>query len=189
MATVILPHAPGARYRNGILEMGSGGGGSASDPARWPATASRRHPPPLTRPSQKVPCPDCGRSFHPRGLASHRRQKHGGAERSHPTPTGSPTEPLLAVLERIEARLARLETRLADLPRGEALEAGPPEPDTAMRARLEEVLAQVRAVRAEREAVEGDWAEERRRACDLELSRLRRDQARLLYELDELSLF
>ncbi len=134
----------------------------------------------------RVPCPECGRHFHRRGLASHRRQKHGrGGSHGNPGKSEGPWERVLASLARIEERLDRLEGRGESDP-GEA--EGREASSQALRLELEEVLATIRAVRAERMAIEGEWADERRRACDLELSRLRRRQARLLFELEELPL-
>lgn len=85
--------------------------------------------------------------------------------------------PVLEALGRIEARLERLEVW------GRAEDGG----DDDLRLRLEEVLAQIRAVNAERAALEGEWAEQQRQACDLELLRLRRQQTDLLVGLDELT--
>ncbi|MDA1265918.1 MAG: hypothetical protein O2816_12630 [Planctomycetota bacterium] len=129
----------------------------------------------MSRPTERIPCPDCGGQFLPRGLASHRRQKHGVAA---PAAVGEvDLGPVLEALGRIEARLERLEVW------GRAEDGG----DDDLRLRLEEVLAQIRAVNAERAALEGEWAEQQRQACDLELLRLRRQQTDLLVGLDELT--
>jgi hypothetical protein len=94
-------------------------------------------------------------------------------------PAGDGLARILEALERIERRLDRLE-RPSEAP-------GAGEHDH-LRLRLEEVLCEVRAVQAERATIEGEWAEQRRLACDQELGRLRQRQARLLFELDELPL-
>ena len=128
----------------------------------------------MTRSTERVPCPDCGHPFLPRGLASHRRHKHPGAAEA---PTRRELESVLELLTQMEERLQRLEA-------GGAL----PAPRQDLRASLEEVLAEIRAVTAERSSIEGDWAEECRLACDVQLGRLRERQARLLFELGELPL-
>ena len=138
----------------------------------------------MTQSSDKVSCPDCGGMYLPRGLASHRRQKHGEAPASAAPPKpageseGGALTRVLATLERIEARLERIEAG-----------AGRIAPDNLLQLRLDEVLAEIRAVQAERVATEGEWEDERRRACDLELGRLRKVQAKVLYELDELPIY
>ena len=79
--------------------------------------------------------------------------------------------------EETEQRIERLEHRVPET-----------EPEGDLRATLSDVLDEIRVVAAERATVEGEWAEERRQACDLELRRLRELQVRLLFELDELPL-
>jgi hypothetical protein len=128
----------------------------------------------VTRPTERMPCPDCGHLFLPRGLASHRRHKHGG---SASVATRRELEAVLELLAQLEVRLQRLET-------GAPLAA----PRDDLRASLEGVLAEIRAVTAERATIEGEWAEECRLACDVQLGRLRERQARLLFELEELPL-
>ena len=133
----------------------------------------------MSKPVAKVPCPDCGEMFLARGLASHRRQKHGvHATKARAPEPGIDLAPVLEALARIEARLERLEAASVQTD-------GAPENDLQLR--LDEVLAQIRAVLAERETLEGDWADQQREACDLELAELRRQQTDLLVALDELT--
>ena len=171
-----MAHPPRARDGKRNLRFPLIGASRRSDPGRGdhPVPALERH---VSQATDKVPCPDCGVLFKPRGLASHRRQKHGAA--AAPKPQAPGLEAVLEALARIETRLERLEQRSV---------AGPVAPADDLRLRLDETLAQIRAVAAEREAVEGEWADERRRACDAELGKLREQQARLLFELDELPL-
>jgi len=125
----------------------------------------------------RTPCPECGELFHPRGLASHRHHRHGTR------PTGG-RGAILAELARITDALARIEERLEQL----EPEGRPNSTEVERKeAELEELLAQIRAVVAERQSADGPHAEERRQACDAELGRLRRRQAELLYWLGPLA--
>ena len=77
--------------------------------------------------------------------------------------------------------LARIETTLERRKAGEREEPSP----ELLQLRLDEILAQIRAVQAERDANDEEWGPERRRRSDLELGGLRQAQARVLFQLNE----
>ena len=153
---------------------------------------------------QQVECPECGGSFSPRGIASHRRMRHGVA------PVAA--NELGATLLRIAEVLERLETRLepdgssngAEAPPSDAKPIDPPPalPSSAgarttelgvLERGLREVMGEIARVKSETEQQIAAWAgrtpTEEQRAVEQTsyqvLGTLRRRQASLLFRLME----
>ncbi|MEZ6013542.1 MAG: hypothetical protein R3F49_00380 [Planctomycetota bacterium] len=140
-------------------------------------------------------CPDCGRSFKARGLATHRRQAHGAhvrTARAEAVP-GSEVSALLSELleavRRIEARTARIEVAVearlceASLPAAAGL-PGTPTPSAPLMGRsgrsLEAELSEVlREIGVLTEALADSDSHELRR----HLGRLRQQQAGILFRM------
>ncbi len=141
---------------------------------------------------QQVACPDCGQSFSPRGLSGHRRMRHG----LRPAPA-LPREPNRAVegisaimnalaglqdaVERIELHLAARQNPLA-------------RPETAEEeiARLDHELSELlqHIDRMKRTGLASTTIQlgssESAQRSTFELAQLRRNQARLVFRLEEL---
>jgi hypothetical protein len=156
------------------------------------------------RPPQQVPCPECGGSFSPRGIASHRRLRHGVASAA--------ANELGATLTRIAEALERLEARLGpasppppanDVPsNAEAIDPPPALPSTLgaratelriLERSLRDVLNEIARVKSETERQIAEWGghapSEERKALEQTsyqmLGTLRRRQASLLFRLQE----
>jgi hypothetical protein len=143
---------------------------------------SSKSPNSALRSTKKVPCPDCGDLFQPRGLASHRRFKHSigalmgaGLGKTEVRVTGS-LDAICRALDRLDTRLDRLEHV------GHGSEADDGQLG-ALNSELGTLLAEITAVQTEHDAVEGveEEARIRRREIHKELGRLRLRQARLLF--------
>lgn len=142
---------------------------------------------PLPNRDRKVPCPECGVLFSPRGLAGHVRLKHAGAVTSRAAArveeleaVGSSLEKILLALEGIDRRLARLEDLAeggADAHRSESSEI------EALRGELDEVMRTIDQRKASFTAEVGHGDPERQEALRQELGALRRQQAQLLFKL------
>ena len=159
-------------------------------------------PTPATREPRLVACPDCGESFVRRGIAAHRRMRHG--VRELPRPAATEADPALVssiaalvarelahtlgrivqAIERIDDRIAALELRITPAgDDGEALEA-----------HLKAVVAEIERVKAESAKLASAWggrpqtAEQRalEQTTFLHLGTLRRQQAKLLFDLQDL---
>ena len=146
------------------------------------------------RPERLVPCPECGRGFVRRGLAAHRRMRHGAtaATASDLRPVNETLaclrrvlESLAGVLERMDARLVRIESARAQEPVAPgtgALERG-----------ITEVLAEITRVKEETDRQLEAWGGRARtqEQKDLEqtaffrIATLRKRQASLVYRLRE----
>lgn len=142
--------------------------------------------------SSSVLCPECGQSFSARGISAHRRQRHGLA----PAPAlpraaeegNASLSTILDALSSLQETAARLESKLNSLEG--VIDAR--ETSAAETARLERELGQLllciahlksaglasTKVRAQETAAE--------QHASLELARMRRDQARIVYRLEEL---
>jgi len=169
-----------------------------------PEQPSPQPPLPQVRTERLAPCPECGESFVPRGLAAHRRMSHGVASSRAATngqANGSDMltvieslaclrrvlESLSGVLGRMDERLERLENSQADAVRAMkgsgALEHG-----------LEEVLAEIARVKQETDRRLAEWGGTARTAEEqaltvtsfTKLAELRKRQASLVYRLREL---
>lgn len=142
---------------------------------------------PLPSRDRKVPCPECGVHFSPRGLAGHIRLKHAGAVTPKEAArneglevVGSSMEKILHALEGIDRRLARLE----DLVGGGAAEDHSESSEIeALRTELDEVLRAIDQRKATFTAEESQGDPERQEALRQELGALRRQQAQLLFRL------
>ena len=144
-----------------------------------------------------VECPECGEGFSPRGIASHRRLRHGVA--------AAPAGEIGVTLTRIANVLERLDAKLAGEPSsavGSATEPPPALPAMAQSRTLEmrilertlrEVLGEIARVKEETERQIAAWGgsatteEQRilRQTSFLQLGTLRRRQASLLFRLQE----
>jgi hypothetical protein len=131
----------------------------------------------------RVPCPECGEEFIPRGLPSHRRQRHGVAIRpALPAPVPEPTaNEILSALQLLRGAVARIDERIGEV-EAVALHKETPEEELT---RLERELAALleRIGRSQRPAgVDGPAAP----LPNEELARLRLEQTRIVYRIDEL---
>jgi hypothetical protein len=100
----------------------------------------------------RVPCPECGRTFQPRGLATHRRQAHG--ERSAPKQeVGEGFEVLSSLVAEVTAHLVRMEQRIGrieaalvgDAERRSRAREVPPDA-SELQIELDSVLAEIRTL-------------------------------------------
>lgn len=134
-----------------------------------------------SRRNRKVSCPECRAQVSPRGLAGHRRLKHGLA----PAPKaeadlGAVQETLTAItgaLDRLDERLEHIEVhnRSRDAAHGEVIDG--------LRRELDEVVRSITERKA-RYDEDGDRDDpERQEAIRRELGRLRRRQAVLLFRM------
>src|SRR5262245_31461892 len=65
----------------------------------------------------RLPCPDCGQEFSARGLASHRRQRHGTVIQA-PLPAAVPesrANDILSALELLRGAVARIDERIGEV--------------------------------------------------------------------------
>jgi len=136
-------------------------------------------------PASRVPCPDCGQEFTARGLSAHRRQKHGtGVQAPFPAPVpDSMVHEILTALELLRGAVERIDERM----RAAGLPAAPTESPAEEAQRLERELAvlleeiacvQRLASTCGADPLQGPHADE--------LARLRREQARLVFRIDEI---
>jgi hypothetical protein len=138
----------------------------------------------------RVVCPECGGEFSARGIATHRRLKHGGAR----APAAGAQDGLAQRLDGLAAVLERIEGRLAALEGCAGFSGEAPAPRRSevaeLRAELDEVLgriaAKVAAAAELEDALDGDLeadAASARRSLHRELGALRRRQLLLLMRL------
>lgn len=133
---------------------------------------------------RRDPCPECDRSFTPRGMAGHRRLAHGvrvSGESS--TVVGRTMDRVDSTLELICRMLERLDDRMDRLERRSLSEAEL----SALSGELEQVLAEIADVQAEycADPDGSEDREDRRDRCNQELGRLRRRQVELLHHLGQ----
>lgn len=136
----------------------------------------------------RVACPDCGRRFQRRGLATHRRQAHGVAPAASvpraPLPSlDAHDDRLVTLLAEVARGLGQLDARIG---RVEAALVGQGERRTRARERAEDVealTAELHALMAEiqeaKRALALEDTPERRRG----LGALRRRQAMVLFRM------
>jgi hypothetical protein len=135
--------------------------------------------------SRRVACPDCGQEFSTRGLPAHRRQRHGaGVQAALPSPVPeSLAHQLLSALQLLGGAVANIDERMRALEVLAGKKETPAEEgqrlERELTALLEEIGRLLRlAASARADITAGPLAEE--------LARLRREQARLVYRIDEL---
>jgi len=132
-----------------------------------------------------VPCPDCGQYFIARGISAHRRQKHGVSVQA-PLPAPVPdsmVHEILSAIELLRGAVERIDERMRTagplvVPRESAVEEVQ-RLERELAVLLEEIacvqrLASIRSA----DPAQGPHSDE--------LSRLRREQARLVYRIDEI---
>lgn len=164
------------------------------------------------RDTRHVACPECGELFVPRGIAAHRRMRHGVVTPAGPFQVAAPlpSSParaeeesrLLAAFERIARAVESIDARLAarapvilGAPIAPAAPVGQiGQPDTAaLEASLNAVLAEIERVKAEAREQATRWGgvpqNEEQRALEqttyVRLGQLRRRQAGILFRLQE----
>ena len=144
------------------------------------------------RPSRSADCPECGESFAPRGMASHRRMRHGITPDAA-VELGGTLARIAEVLERLDARLTEARTRdaadsvVAPFPSARRADS----PTKLLEEGLRQVLAEIARVKQQTETQLGSRGDRQRsdEEAHLEettfqtLSSLRRRQAELLYRL------
>ena len=158
------------------------------------------------RDTRHVACPECGELFVPRGIAAHRRMRHGVVTPAGPFQVAAPLPSsaaraeeesrLLAAFERIARAVESIDARLAA--RAPAAPAAPlghvGQPDTAaLEASLNGVLAEIERVKAEAREQATRWGgvpqNEEQRALEqttyMRLGQLRRRQAGILFRMQE----
>jgi hypothetical protein len=156
------------------------------------------------RPPQQVPCPECGVGFSPRGIAAHRRMRHGVASVAA-NELGTTLTRIAEALERLEARLGPASPPpVAPDPRSdkEAIDPPPALPSSLgaratelriLERSLREVLNEIARVKSDTERQIAEWGgrvpTDERRALEQtsyqRLGTLRRRQASLLFRLQE----
>jgi hypothetical protein len=133
--------------------------------------------------SQRVPCPECGAQFSPRGLASHRRQRHGLVVQAPvPAPVAeSAANDILSALQLLRGAVARIDERIGDVEASTQHRESPAQELTRLERELALLLVQIGRLQHPANSTEP--------AAPLpttELSRLRLDQARLVFRIEEL---
>jgi|SoiMethySBSTD1v2_1073268.scaffolds.fasta_scaffold220869_3 hypothetical protein len=158
---------------------------------------------PDRQPLRQVACPECGELFAPRGMASHRRMRHGVAPAAV-NELGATLARIAEVLERLETRL---DARSAPEPAAPKVQGEPGEPPPALPSRpatrgvelrvlehgLREVMEEIAKVKSETERQIVAWGghaeTDEQRALEetsyRRLGNLRRRQASLLFRLQE----
>jgi hypothetical protein len=138
-------------------------------------------------PSRRTACPECGQEFTTRGLAAHRRQRHGTGVQA-PLPAQAPVsaatvKDILSALQLLRGAVERIDEHIRT---AEAYAAQKETPDEEAR-RLEHELALLleQIVRIHHLAAAGGVDVTIAPMSD-EIARMRREQARLVFRLDEL---
>lgn len=137
--------------------------------------------------TRRVVCPECGQEFASRGLNGHRRLQHGvGVPPALPAAVPEAlAHEILGALELLRGSAARLEERMQRSAPGSAEE--PAAEARRLEHELAELLQRIAAVESialgarPAECVAGGGS-----GSAGELRRLRREQARLVFRLDEL---
>lgn len=160
-------------------------------------------PPANGRETRHISCPECGELFVPRGIAAHRRMRHGVVAPSGPFPIAAPLPSstarvdegsrLVLAFERIARALESIDERLAARAPA-AVESAAREPDPAsLEASLSGVLAEIESVKNEAREQASRWGgtpqNDEQRALEqttfLRLGQLRRRQAGILFRMQE----
>lgn len=132
---------------------------------------------------RKIECPECGVLLSPRGMAGHRRLKHGVAS----TPKVAPEEGLVGVraaLEAITGALDRIDRRMTQL-EGEVPQrsADQGREIDELRKELDAIVSEIARAKASYKALGHAEGATDREEYKKELGRLRRRQAVLLFRM------
>jgi len=157
-----------------------------------------------THSERLIPCPDCGESFVPRGIAAHRRMKHGLRDAPLPS-TGRRalsaqevavliTRELAPFYDRLNLAIVRIEARLAGIENRLLPAAVLDGAASELEAHLSSVISEIDRVKAEWAQLasnrEGVTPTEEHRELEkttyITLGELRRQQAKLLFDLQDL---
>jgi hypothetical protein len=134
--------------------------------------------------SRRVACPECGQEFSPRGLAGHRRQRHGaGVQAPLPAPISpSVAHQLLSALQLLGGAVADIESRMRAMESAASRREAPADElgrlERELAAVLEDIACVQRLAAVAGAAASGPHADE--------LARLRREQALRVFRIDEL---
>jgi hypothetical protein len=137
----------------------------------------------LPESSNRIPCPECGAQFSARGLASHRRQRHGlvvQAPLPAPVPESTAND-ILSALQLLRGAVARIDERIGDVEASTQHRETPAQELSRLERELALLLVQIGRLQHPANSTEP--------AAPLpttELSRLRLDQARLVFRIEEL---
>lgn len=132
--------------------------------------------------SNRVPCPECGAQFSPRGLASHRRQRHGIVQAPLPAAPETPTSEILSALQLLRGAVERIDERIGEV---EASSQHRETPAQELQ-RLERELALLLVQIGRLQHPANQPGEPAAPLPTTELARLRLDQVRLVYRIEEL---
>jgi len=134
---------------------------------------------------QRTPCPECGKEFSTRGLPAHRRQRHGtGVQAPLPAPIPeSMVHEILGALVLLRGAVARIDERISAVGSAWGPRESPAEEQQRLERELAVLLEEIACVQrlastAGADPAAGPHADE--------LARLRREQARLVYRIDEI---
>ncbi len=136
-------------------------------------------------PSSRVPCPECGQEFSTRGLPAHRRQRHGSGVRA-PLPAPVPesmVQEILTALQLLRGAVERIDEHLRVVEAAVPLKESPAEEVLRLERELGVLLEEIACVQRLASTAGGDVSPSPH--AD-ELARLRKEQARLVFRIDEL---
>lgn len=145
-----------------------------------------------TQSRSKVPCPECGQEFSPRGLSGHLRLRHGLRpppalpRQENQAPDATPA--ILNALVALQDGLERIELHLASVPKEHGATESPEQEAQRIERELTQLLQRIVLVKQTGLASTTirDPSSEVEKRGSMELARLRRDQARLVFRLEEL---
>jgi hypothetical protein len=152
--------------------------------------------------TREILCPDCGESFVPRGIAAHRRMKHGLKDAPLPSARRALSAQEVAVLitrelsplyDRLNLALVRIEARLAAI-ENRLLPAAVFDGARELEQHLSAVISEIDRVKAESAELASKWGgvaqtdeqRELEKTTYVHLGALRRQQAKLLFDLQDL---
>lgn len=135
--------------------------------------------------SRRAVCPECGQEFTARGLAAHRRQRHGtGVQAPLPAPVPEAmVHEILGALQLLRGAVERIDEHIRVVEAASGQKENPSE--EAQRLELELMLLLEEIGRVQRLATAGG-ADAGAAPVGDELARMRREQARLVFRIDEL---
>ena len=131
--------------------------------------------------SNRVPCPECGAQFSARGLPSHRRQRHGFVQAPLPSAPETPTSEILSALQLLRGAVERIDERIGEVEASSQHRETPAQELQRLERELALLLVQIG--RLQHPQSNGEPAAP---LPTTELSRLRLDQARLVFRIEEL---